>query len=444
MASSEAPGCFLHSTPTTQSHNQTDNVTQRRRRNVQCHLPTSNSFELLSDNDEGEAQISQISQSSSTSLTYSSLPNISTLHRTVSCPALQLNNDIIKDLQDKIKLLETKLEITENELDNQLSENYALENKISKCELKIAKLSRICQLTHKEKCTSSKSKSRIGNKTGFDFSKHSSGISEDTTLVSSKKVTVNKRINESHTSPQVCQTHSPLSNSSITGNHNTNKIDSPTTILKKGNVCILSSNTYNKTLSTFEDVLSEHYNTIHYLKSHCGIKDLLRGIESKVNGYTYNDYCVILLGDKDFTSSKDYFELISYIKEELQKIQHTNIILCSPTYKLYKNIFNGRVESFNNMLYWDPEIHEYAHILDTNLHLEYNHHMFRSYSGYIKPNALRTIFEDIKRLIVKINKRLKFRPYSSSNSNPNRNDPTFFRQDMLVTTDDTTRVNSTN
>lgn len=173
----------------------------------------------------------------------------------------------------------------------------------------------------------------------------------------------------------------------------------------KNSICIISSNKYNKTRSVMEDTLGDQYHIFHYLKPNCGIIELLRNIEYTVTNYTYDDFCVIFVGDDDFLTTKSSFKLCSEIKEALLKIQHTNIILCLPTFRFQKHtnlLFNWRVESFNNQLYWDRELHDYAYLLDTNLHLEYSNYMYRPVTGLIKTNALRIISTDLKQLIIDI------------------------------------------
>lgn len=343
----------------------------------------------------------------------------------------------MEELKNRIRILEDKLEITEHELDNQLSENHALGKKILEYERKVAKLSHICQSTHKSthlsNSTGTRTKTKRYNKTNLDLSRLSpyrqKSRGENIILVpdskeEKKRGENNKSINSLHN-----LTHSPLV---VTSNPDKNKTN---TNSDKANICVLSSNKYNKTLSTIENVLSENHHIIHYLKPNCGIKELLHDIVTKVYNYTYKDYCVVFIGDEDFMSSEDHFKLITYIKDALRKIQHTNVILCLPTYRLNKHIFNGRVESFSNMLYWDPEMHDYAYLLDTNLNLEYNHHMYRAPSGLIKSKALRIISEDLNQLILLIKKRI-----SHSCNNLNCNNNKFFRQDTgFPTPNDITR-----
>ncbi|CAH0398609.1 unnamed protein product [Chilo suppressalis] len=69
---------------------------------------------------------------------------ISKLNR--SCPINnQISNDAIDELRKKNKMLQARVEITENELENLTLENSALAKKLSEYELKIKQLTEICK-----------------------------------------------------------------------------------------------------------------------------------------------------------------------------------------------------------------------------------------------------------------------------------------------------------
>lgn len=85
----------------------------------------------------------------------------------------------------------------------------------------------------------------------------------------------------------------------------------------------------------------------------------------------------------------------------MKQISHTNVIICTPTYKLqnYTNIYNWRIETFNNLLYLDILSHEHAYFLDCNCNLNYDHTMFDLLKGRINNYGLRNIFENLLHLI---------------------------------------------
>lgn len=368
-----------HSTPINHSQatlitEHINNITQRKPKSI-CNIPTSNSYELLSDCDEKSEQ-----NTSPTQCSFGSLPETTTHLKNNSCPELTLNNHVIQDLLMKVETLELKLKSTENELDKQLEENYTLEKRNAKLELKIEKLSHICKSTQKPNNSPMNKKSRCRKRTKIDFSQLTY---QDTTFTE----VLNNQPENSSTAKSVSV--SPVKNAESL-HKNKNKI------------CVISSNKYNKTRSVMENTLGDQYNIFHYLKPNCGIVELLRNIEFTVNNFTYDDFCVIFVGDDDFHVTKNFSKLCTEIKNALLKIQHTNIILCLPTFRFQKHsnlLFNWRVESFNNQLYWDQDLHDYTYLLDTNLHLDYSNYMYRPVTGLIKTNALRIISSDLKRLM---------------------------------------------
>ena len=88
----------------------------------------------------------------------------------------------------------------------------------------------------------------------------------------------------------------------------------------------------------------------------------------------------------------------------LQAMQHTNVIICLPTFKcpFDTSLFNCRVETFNNLLYLDILTHGHAFLLDSNLNLQYDYSMFDRYTGSIKHRGLPRIFKYLLDLITGI------------------------------------------
>lgn len=112
-----------------------------------------------------------------------------------------------------------------------------------------------------------------------------------------------------------------------------------------------------------------------------GILRILDNIETETKGYSYNDYCIVFIGDADFETTNNPIELIHAMRQKLEKIKHTNVVLCFPTFKMgnYSNVFNWRVEAFNSLLYKDVEEHKHTFAIDSNLNLSYR------YERYILP-----------------------------------------------------------
>lgn len=70
------------------------------------------------------------------------------------------------------------------------------------------------------------------------------------------------------------------------------------------------------------------------------------------------------------------------------------------------NMYNWRVENFNNLLYLDICTHEHAYILDSNKELNYDFSMFSSYSGKIKDYGYRNVFLNLRIHIYTISRGL--------------------------------------
>lgn len=144
-------------------------------------------------------------------------------------------------------------------------------------------------------------------------------------------------------------------------------------------------------------------NTCHYLAPGGGTRELFRGIENKLRDFTFNDFCIVYIGDQDFKTSINYDSLVDYIQMQLSEVQHTNIIICLPTFKIgyYSNLFIKRVERFNNLLYKINLKYEFSYILDSNLNLTFDNVMF-SRSGNVNRRGFQTIFSDLITLLTSI------------------------------------------
>lgn len=166
----------------------------------------------------------------------------------------------------------------------------------------------------------------------------------------------------------------------------------------KSKIHILSTNTRNKILTISQKTFSENYKICHFLMPNCGTEQLIYKLDTKIQDFTMNDFCVILIGEEDFKNTHDYFSLIFYIREILQKLNHTNIIICAPTYKYgyHTNMYNWRVENFNNLLYFDILEHKHAYFLDTNKNLKCSYDMFNKQSCTVNKYGMETIFQDIQ------------------------------------------------
>lgn len=171
----------------------------------------------------------------------------------------------------------------------------------------------------------------------------------------------------------------------------------------KSKLCVISNNKRNYLCAKIEDTF-ETYDYCHYLIPNGNIQQLLNGIDNKVKSFTKNDHCVIFLGQIDFVQTNNYHDIICFIRETLQTINHTNVTICLPAYRCghYTTIYDNRVETFNNLLYLDNLTYEYAYLLDSNAELTFDYRMFTKQQGYLNNTGMKTIFTNLKRMITDI------------------------------------------
>lgn len=106
--------------------------TPKIQENVQINIPIHNSFESLSSSDDEVEADDDL---------------YTTIHNNRSLPDLSTNfhvNDELEKTKASLLQLQEQLKVAENEIANQLTENYALKSQLSKCEQKINTLTRLC------------------------------------------------------------------------------------------------------------------------------------------------------------------------------------------------------------------------------------------------------------------------------------------------------------
>lgn len=172
----------------------------------------------------------------------------------------------------------------------------------------------------------------------------------------------------------------------------------------KRKLCIVSANKSNKILSIAKNTF-QNCEFCHYVSPNCGTEQLINNLEKKLIEYTMNDFCIILIGEKDFHKTANYVDIIIKLREKLQKIQHTNIIICVPTFKLSdrSTLFNWRIETFNNLLHLDLQTYNYATAFDSNLDLCYDFTMFSKFSRKINDRGMRNVFHNLSVTIADYN-----------------------------------------
>lgn len=282
--------------------------------------------------------------------------------------------DEVKPLKDRIIMLEMQLNSAHEEIESLLQQNSSLK---SKNEELITKNQLIKKVTLSpvacKRLTTPKKKQKTEIKNTCTQTEH--------TIVKNKNIspTVQQKTKQSPT------TKNPKINPSITNVMNKDR---------KNRKLYILSNSNNKTrLRDIEHIFSTNFNFCHYVAPNSGIKELLANIENKLLEFTINDYCLIMMGEKDFKNTENHVQLIQQIRTCLKKITHTNVILCAPTYVLGAPIYNYKIETFNTLLLQDLENHEYAYFFDSNKDLTLD--MFTYKTGKLNNYGKRTIFNKI-------------------------------------------------
>lgn len=345
---------------------------RREKTNCNINVSTENSFQSLSI-DDSEHEYSSIAS-----------PNI--MNR--SCPEnYDCSQEVIKELENKIQQLQQKLDSADNEIINLLAENSSLVKLNHKYESKIKTLTQI--YSSPIQTTPAKLKRKSLNRTQLNFSRKEYLTPAQTSKPKSELDTTLKET--THTTINETEIHKK---SNFSKNY---RLEST----KKGKICIMSTNKVNKIGNIAEKILSQHYSLCHYLTPECGIKYMVSKLKAKLNEYTMQDFCVLIVGEEDFIKTTDIQELLHFIREALQEIKHTNIIVCAPTYKIapYSNLYNWRVENFNKLLNIDAANKGYAWILDSNRNVTYDNRMFYKKSGSLNNHGMMVLIRDLHQLM---------------------------------------------
>lgn len=390
-----------------------DNITIRKKYTV--NIPTNNSFESLSGSEDMDME-------------YSSLPSSSPqkkLNR--SCPEIAESLHLrLESMEEELTALRGKLIVSEREIENLNLENNKLKKTINECTIKINKLTHICESNPKNspriKRTSRNHTqiSSMPNSPSQNTSNYrdicSRNITELSSAIKEKRISSISNLH-SHNETTLCA----------------NTLKQPE--VKKRNftekkVCLISSNKRNSILRAAQYNLGEKYQVCHFLTPGVGVKRLLENIDKKLTNYTTEDYCIIFIGENDFKESQNYSHLVKNIREVIEKVKHTNVILCLPTFNCgkYSSMFNWRIELFNKLLYRDIVKYEYAYILDSNQNLTYDYKMFYKWSGCINNYGMKTIFQGITEMLEQIHIENEPTVASLSTENNPSKPEEFFRE----------------
>lgn len=341
----------------------------------------------------------------STSSSESSLFNATAM----SMPDTSLYNDeVIEKLREEINNLKINLQSAHQEIENLLSHNMQLKTELDKSN-KIIELYKKVN-SGEVKCSTPKAYRKIQKRTRLSS-------------LASTPVKITHEAHNDH-SMQHIDIDPGSSQDVFTSQNNTiAKLAppaKPSPPLAKHNLCVLSSEISNRIYTMCEKTHLKNYNMCHYRTPKCGIEYLLKNIDKKVQNFTRADYCIIFIGEEDFRKTHNYIELVTYIRDKLITLNHTNFVICLPTFKYMDNtniMFNSRVDTFNNLIYMDVETYHYAYILDSNLNLSYTWDTYNQRHGHLNNNGFTQVVSDLQDFI------LDLETVNTSNSKLLRDEP---------------------
>ncbi|KAJ8719337.1 hypothetical protein PYW08_011512 [Mythimna loreyi] len=293
-------------------------------------------------------------------------------------------NSQIKKLQDKIDELTSQLNSAHKEIEILSLENSSLKQSNEDLVKKNNLYKQIASSPVKHKSTTpKKTQSKLVKHTPNDVNIGNTAPSNQDGKTKTKDVTEisshNNRITSNILKPS--QKQSPI----------------------RHKICILSSENSSRICKLIDNTsLSTKYEICHYRKPNCNLELILDNIDGKVQNFTKSDFCIICIGEEDFKRTQNYIELVGVIRKKIVPLNHTNFIICLPTFKFMTNVnimFNSRVETFNNLLYMDTQTSNYAYVLDSNLNLPYTFDTYNPYYGTLNQKGLQLIILDLIDLI---------------------------------------------
>lgn len=403
--------------------------------NLPLQISPTSTFSPSSSRDDTLIELKSPSDSlSPTGLPYNA-------HHSRSCPDLSTSIHVCDELERaKVhsSMLQEKLDVAENEIAILVSENCDLKLSIDKYKRKISTLLSICASVPKEcgrnvaKGNYSTFKEKTINKINTNVTKRS--LQEQSCLLDGsehefadlfsyeeKMKLLEERIcmlqfdlTEAYekidslkfelsawkcSTAQISDSRLRLSEKKADRDSSARPVD------HRPKICLISSSTKDIML-----MAERYFNSsfCHYKITNGGIIQLIENIEHKLSNFTLSDYCIIFVGSQDFETTSDYAKLVEYIRVTLGKVQHTNVILCLPTF-MYSDratLFNKRIDDFNGKLYRDNLEYEYAFIIDTNKCLVNSYAMYSGVNFQINRRGIISIFRCIRELVVNISKNI--------------------------------------
>jgi regulator of replication initiation timing len=300
--------------------------------------------------------------------------------------SLHDNSNAISDLNEQVKLLTTQLQSAHQEIEHLISENFQLKCDLNDMAKKNETFKKICS-TPVRKGTTPKSMSKNKQHPNKDIMTLNNQYHE---IKKDKEAQVNLCC--THTSNYLNPEPPSFRHSSV--NTQTAKNGSKTKFNRpKNKLCVFSCNRFKGALPIIEDTFSSYFEYCHFSFPNSTITGAMSNMENKLKNFTLSDYCIFVIGENDIKSEDNYVNTIEKIKERLQKVTHTNKIICVPTYIAGAPIYNYKVELFNNLLHLDIKNNNYALLFDSNYYLTLE--MFSQISGKINKQGFKHLYKGI-------------------------------------------------
>lgn len=300
----------------------------------------------------------------------------------------EVNHNEIEQLKEELESVKRELQSAHFEIENLMLENSSLKKITTEQQKKLAHLKDICYGSPEVKNMSQRKKHKNRS---IESPKCSTNVK--------KSVIKQKEIQSTNLFASPCSMSQLIDSDKKENEQNT--CTPQADITHKNKVCIVTSNKRLRILQNLNRISTYNdFEILHYISDKVGIDILLKDIETKLISYTKRDYCVVMIGETDFLHSQDLKFLVNYLRQKLEKITNTNIIITTPTYICGKPLYNYRVETFNNILNydilsWDNQM---VNLIDSNKDLSFD--MFSLTTGKILNHGVQNILGRIANLLV--------------------------------------------
>lgn len=233
-----------------------------------------------------------------------------------SCPEKRLNTSIdIKIIKEEVTKLTNKLEIADNEIENLVSENYKLREKINQYEKKILHLTQICRTP--SKTIPVKDRKRLNRTIPTRTSCKSPNLQDtnkaEITLAAEEIIPDGTNSEQDHYNNNAEETVSrrakAIPNDTINCSH-------------KHRVLLLADETGRGMRDNLEKRLGSEYIVTSILKPYASLGRIISSSLLQCENFTKSDYVIILAGSHD----KNLIRFQSALYHSLNIMTNTNVI----------------------------------------------------------------------------------------------------------------------